>query len=203
MMGSRRLRIATGSSPEFCSTFTSPAPDGFHIYVFAGLKSNVLSCSTLILTFAASTVTATNALITRMRSRPARLVVVSISLLQPMNLLCQQAPCHSKLLGIARVSLCRTRSKAPCGPRYFVAKSYQGRSSSCPGGRQLMWSGFDPEILRDLQTIRQLVKLTHQTPIREWPLLFVDREDALFVIREWPDGSLTAYLVPVSSDSGS
>lgn len=66
-----------------------------------------------------------------------------------------------------------------------------------------MWSGFDPEILRDLRTIRQLVKLTHQTPTREWPLLFVDRETALFVIREWPDGSLTAYLVPVSSDSSS
>jgi hypothetical protein len=61
-----------------------------------------------------------------------------------------------------------------------------------------MWSGFDPEIVRELQTIRQLVRLTHQTPTREWPLVFVEQHDALLVVREWPDGSITAYTM--SSD---
>ena len=62
-----------------------------------------------------------------------------------------------------------------------------------------MWSGFDPEILRDLKTVRQLVQLTRQTPSREWPLLYVEKQDAIFVVREWPDGSLTAYTMPASS----
>jgi hypothetical protein len=56
-----------------------------------------------------------------------------------------------------------------------------------------MWSGLDPELLRQLATIRQMVALTHQTPTREWPLIFVDQYDALLVVREWPDGSITAY----------
>jgi hypothetical protein len=58
-----------------------------------------------------------------------------------------------------------------------------------------MWSGFDPEIVRTLQTIRQLTKLTHQTPTREWPLVFAEQSDELFVVREWPDGTVTAYTV--------
>jgi hypothetical protein len=57
-----------------------------------------------------------------------------------------------------------------------------------------MWSGFDPEFVRQLGVIRQLVTLRHQSPTREWPLLFVDDRDELLVVREWPDGSLTAYL---------
>jgi hypothetical protein len=61
-----------------------------------------------------------------------------------------------------------------------------------------MWSGFDPHILRDLATIRQLVKLTHQTPTREWPLVFVEEHDALLVVREWPDGTITAFVMPAS-----
>ena len=56
-----------------------------------------------------------------------------------------------------------------------------------------MWSGFDPQLRRDLANIRQMVSLTHQTPTREWPLIFVEEHDALFVVREWPDGSITAY----------
>jgi len=56
-----------------------------------------------------------------------------------------------------------------------------------------MWSGFDPELRRDLANIRQMVSLTHQTPTREWPLIFVGEHDALLVVREWPDGSITAY----------
>ena len=65
-----------------------------------------------------------------------------------------------------------------------------------------MWSGFDPELLRQLATIRQLVAFTHQTPSREWPLIFVEQHHALFVVREWPDGSITAYAQePKRSDT--
>lgn len=56
-----------------------------------------------------------------------------------------------------------------------------------------MWHGFDPGIRRDLSTIRELVALRHQTPTREWPLIYVEEQDALLVVREWPDGSITAY----------
>ena len=58
-----------------------------------------------------------------------------------------------------------------------------------------MWHGFDPGIRRDLSTIRELVALRHQTPTREWPLIYVKEQDALLVVREWPDGSITAYAV--------
>ena len=61
-----------------------------------------------------------------------------------------------------------------------------------------MWAGFDPELLRQLATIRQMVALRYRTPTREWPLVVVDRDiddaAALLVVREWPDGSITAYL---------
>jgi hypothetical protein len=56
-----------------------------------------------------------------------------------------------------------------------------------------MWSGFDPEFRRQLATIRQLVGLRHQTPTREWPLVYIAQHKALLVVREWPDGSITAY----------
>jgi hypothetical protein len=61
------------------------------------------------------------------------------------------------------------------------------------GGQVSMWSGFDPELLRQLATIRQLVALKHQTPTREWPLIYIKQHKAVLVVREWPDGSLTAY----------
>jgi hypothetical protein len=64
-----------------------------------------------------------------------------------------------------------------------------------------MWSGFDPELRRQLNTVRQMVKLTHQTPTQEWPLMFVDQHDQLLVVREWPDGTITAYLTSEYSDS--
>jgi hypothetical protein len=65
-----------------------------------------------------------------------------------------------------------------------------------------MWAGFDPELLRQLATIRQLVSLRYRTPTREWPLVVVDPDidhdidhhEALLVVREWPDGSITAYM---------
>ncbi|HEX2443563.1 MAG TPA: hypothetical protein VHJ77_06420 [Vicinamibacterales bacterium] len=38
-----------------------------------------------------------------------------------------------------------------------------------------------------------MVTRTHETPTNEWPLVFVAEHDALLVVREWPDGDLTAY----------
>jgi len=57
-----------------------------------------------------------------------------------------------------------------------------------------MWFDFDPEFRRQLENIHQMVSLQHQTPTREWPLISIDQHDAWLVVREWPDGSLTAYL---------
>ena len=56
-----------------------------------------------------------------------------------------------------------------------------------------MWPGLDPKLRRELDNIRRMVALRHQTPTREWPLTFVQEYDALFVVREWPDGTVTAY----------
>jgi hypothetical protein len=64
-----------------------------------------------------------------------------------------------------------------------------------------MWSGFDPEIWRQLERIREMVALRHQTPTREWPLIVADHSDELLVIREWPNGSLTAYAASKVSDN--
>jgi len=63
-----------------------------------------------------------------------------------------------------------------------------------------MWSGFDPELRRQLATIRQLVGLRHQTPTREWALVFIKQYKTRFVVREWPDGSLTAYTISEPPD---
>ena len=64
-----------------------------------------------------------------------------------------------------------------------------------------MWSGFDPQLVRDLENLRQMVQLSHHAPSREWPLHFEDEHDSLLVIREWPNGSLTAYLTDEYSDA--
>ena len=58
-----------------------------------------------------------------------------------------------------------------------------------------MWPGFDPSLQRDLAAIRDMVSRQHQTPTKEWPLVYVDEYDVLLVVREWPDGSVTAYTV--------
>lgn len=56
-----------------------------------------------------------------------------------------------------------------------------------------MWQGFDPEIRRDLASVKAMVSRRFQTPTKEWPLIFVAERDALLVVREWPDGEITAY----------
>ncbi len=56
-----------------------------------------------------------------------------------------------------------------------------------------MWEGFDPETQRQLATIKELTVLRSQTPKQEWPLIFIEEQAVLFVVREWPNGTLTAY----------
>ena len=58
-----------------------------------------------------------------------------------------------------------------------------------------MWQVFDRQMWRDLESIREMVKLRYQTPTREWPLFLEDPDADLLVVREWPNGSLTAYLM--------
>jgi hypothetical protein len=60
-----------------------------------------------------------------------------------------------------------------------------------------MWSSLDPELRRQLANIRQMVALQRQTPTREWPMISVEDQRAVLVVREWPDGSITAYLAAV------
>ena len=59
-----------------------------------------------------------------------------------------------------------------------------------------MWFELDPELRRQLEHIRQMVALQQQTPTREWPMIAIE-DRALLVVREWPDGSITAYLASV------
>ena len=63
-----------------------------------------------------------------------------------------------------------------------------------------MWHGFDPAIQEQLNGIREMVARRYQTPKKEWPLIFVEEEDVLFVMREWPDGAITAYATSEYSD---
>jgi len=62
-----------------------------------------------------------------------------------------------------------------------------------------MWHGFDADIQKQLATIKTLTALRHETPTKEWPLIFIPEHDALFVVREWPNGEITAYT---TSDFG-
>ena len=61
-------------------------------------------------------------------------------------------------------------------------------------GTRRMWHGFDPAIVRDLATIRGMVSRQRQVPTKEWALVYVNEYDVLLVVREWPDGSVTAYV---------
>lgn len=63
-----------------------------------------------------------------------------------------------------------------------------------------MWSGFDPDLRQQWKVVREMVVLQRQTPTREWPMVYVEEQDALLVIREWPNGSITGYLMPELSD---
>ena len=56
-----------------------------------------------------------------------------------------------------------------------------------------MWQGFDADLQRQLFLLKEQVMRRQQTPTHEWPLVFVEEHAALLVVREWPDGGLTAY----------
>ena len=58
-----------------------------------------------------------------------------------------------------------------------------------------MYFGWDPDIQRQFDFLKQSLKRSQQTPTREWPLIHIEELDALLVVREWPDGGLTAYMV--------
>ncbi len=62
-----------------------------------------------------------------------------------------------------------------------------------------MWRAFDPELRQQLDGLRRMVARQYLTPTKEWPLLFVPEHDVLFVVREWPNGEITAYAIPKSS----
>jgi hypothetical protein len=64
-----------------------------------------------------------------------------------------------------------------------------------------MWYGFDPDLRRQLDSIREMVARRYQTPTREWPLIFVDEHGELLVVREWPDGGITAYATTPSANT--
>ena len=66
---------------------------------------------------------------------------------------------------------------------------------------EVMWYGFDPELSRQLARIREAVSRQHQSPVREWPLVVEESRAELLVVREWPNGSLTAYTMPVPETS--
>ena len=64
-----------------------------------------------------------------------------------------------------------------------------------------MWYGFDPDLRKQLADLREMVGLQHQSPTREWPLVVEESRDELLVVREWPNGSITAYTMPVPEGS--
>jgi hypothetical protein len=45
------------------------------------------------------------------------------------------------------------------------------------------------------------VALQQQTPTREWPLIVEESREELLVVPEWPNGTITAYTMPVAEDS--
>jgi hypothetical protein len=65
---------------------------------------------------------------------------------------------------------------------------------------EVMWS-FDPDLWQQLERVREMVSRQHQTPTREWPLIVEESRDELLVVREWPNGSITAYTMPLPEAS--
>jgi hypothetical protein len=57
----------------------------------------------------------------------------------------------------------------------------------------MTWPDFDPALKRDLAALKALTNLSHQVPAREWPLWFDADHDTMLVVREWPNGEITAY----------
>jgi hypothetical protein len=66
-----------------------------------------------------------------------------------------------------------------------------------------MWPGFDRDLLRQLAFVREMVSLTRLAPTREWPLIVMESSRELFIVREWPNGSITAYTMPIDNPASS
>jgi hypothetical protein len=58
-----------------------------------------------------------------------------------------------------------------------------------------MLHGVNPNSWPEFAWLRAMLALQQQTPTKEWPLLYVEEHDALLVVREWPDGSVTSYTL--------
>ena len=58
-----------------------------------------------------------------------------------------------------------------------------------------MWHGMNPNTWPEFVNLRAMIALQRQTPLKEWPLIYLEEYDALLVVREWPDGSITAYTM--------
>ena len=56
-----------------------------------------------------------------------------------------------------------------------------------------MWSGIDPELRRQYDTLRTMVRLSRQSPAKEWPLGSNHRVRIAPGDREWPVERTTAY----------
>ena len=57
-----------------------------------------------------------------------------------------------------------------------------------------MWYGFDPEIMRQLAALKDQTRRRHSEPVNVWPLVFKE-DNLVLVVREWPDGELTAFVL--------
>jgi hypothetical protein len=66
-----------------------------------------------------------------------------------------------------------------------------------------MWPGMDPELRKQYESVRTMVRLSRQSPSKEWPLVFVSEFESLLVIREWPGGEVTAYTASSRPDNDS
>jgi hypothetical protein len=66
-----------------------------------------------------------------------------------------------------------------------------------------MWHGWNPNELPELAHLRTMIALQRQSPTKEWPLHYAEEDAALLVVREWPDGSITAYTMSTRHDGTS
>jgi len=60
-----------------------------------------------------------------------------------------------------------------------------------------MWYGFDADIKRQLAAIKDMTRRRNSTPQNEWPVVFKE-DNVVLVVREWPNGELTAFVMLVS-----
>ena len=64
-----------------------------------------------------------------------------------------------------------------------------------------MWDGLNPNLLPEFINLRAMIALQRQTPTAEFPLIFMEEHDVMFVVRTWPDGSITCYTMTPPEDS--